>query len=312
MIWLVMGILVLASLLFVTQPLYKKKAPHSVPNSEVSDYLEQIAIIDTQINAGKGVEELKELEAAKTKLQRGLLATQAGDVKSDSAPPPLLLASLFVIFSFASLGIYSAIGRPELTKTGALLKPVLSAPQAMSQNADPQHENKMSLEQLVERLAERLQTDSENLDGWALYARSLMNLGRYDQALQAYANVIKLSNNNPDALKEFEQAKSFIAQRSSQPKMADPGPNQDDIKAASSMSATDRNAMIQGMVDGLSLKLEDNPNDPNGWARLLRARKVLGQKEQASAEIERMRKIFNNDPETISKILKDSGWAAEP
>lgn len=308
MIWLVMGILVLASLLLVTQPLYKKHAPQSVPNSEVSDYLEQISIIDAQIKAGEGV---AELELAKTKLQRGLLATQARNVKSDSAPPPLLLASLFVIFSFASLGLYSALGRPELTKTGALLKPVLSAPQAMSQNADPQHENKMSLEQLVERLAERLQTDSENLDGWALYARSLMNLGRYDQALQAYANVIKLSNNNPDALKEYEQAKSFIAQRSSRPQMINPGPNQEDIKAASSMSAPDRNAMIQGMVDGLSQKLEDNPNDPNGWARLLRARKVLGQKEQAGVEIDRMRKIFNKNPEKISKILKDSGWSIE-
>ena len=306
MIWLLMGILVLAGLLFVTQPLYKKQAPQIVPNSEIADYLEKIAQIDAQIIAG---ESGKGLEIAKTKLQRGLLATQRQDAKIDTAPPALLLASLFVIFSFAGLGLYATLGRPELTKIGALQKPVLSAPQALNQNADPNHDNNMSLEQLVERLAERLQADSENLDGWGLYARSLMNLGRYNQAVIAYEKVIKLSNNNPDALAEFEQAKSFIAQRTKGGSATNPGPNQEDIKAAANMSASDRNVMIQGMVDGLAQKLADNPNDPSGWVKLLRARGVLGQNDQAAAEIALMREIFNKDPETISKILTDSGWS---
>lgn len=307
MIWLLMGILVLGVLLFVTKPLYIKKMPASALDTELADYLAQIAEIDKQLQSG---EDTEALEVAKTDLQRALLAGKSQALPADQGPPPLLLASLFVVFSFAALGLYSMLGRAELTKTGALQKPVLSAPQALQQNADPQHENNMSLEQLVGRLEQRLTTDGNNLEGWTLYARSLMNLGRYDQALNAYQNVIQLSNNNPQAIAEMEQAKQFISERNSGPTNA-PGPSQEDVNAAASMSDADRSAMINSMVERLSQKLKDDPKDPDGWIRLLRARGVLGQVEIASSEIETMREIFKSEPDVISQILTNSGWQGD-
>ncbi len=304
MIWLFMGIMVLAVLLFVTKPLYIKQLPQTELDRELADYLEQIAEIDRQISKG---EDTEALESAKTDLQRALIAGKAQALAPDQGPPPLLLASMFVIFGFAALGLYSMLGRAELTQAGALQKPVLSAAQAMQQNADPQHENNMSLEQLVVRLEERLQADGNNLEGWTLYARSLMNLGRYDTALKAYEKVITLSNNNPQAISEMEQAKSFIAGQN-QPRNATPGPSQEDIAAAADMSTTDRSAMINSMVDRLSQKLKDDPRDPNGWIRLLRARGVLGQNDLAAAEIKTMEETFKDQPDTIAKILTDSGW----
>jgi cytochrome c-type biogenesis protein CcmH len=43
------------------------------------------------------------------------------------------------------------------------------------------------------------------------------------------------------------------------------------------MSAQDRQAMIQGMVDKQAAGLKANPHDREGWERLMRARMVLGQ-----------------------------------
>ncbi len=81
----------------------------------------------------------------------------------------------------------------------------------------------------------------------------------------------------------------------------DPSPEQ--IRAAQQMSPEDRAQMILGMVEGLAAKLEDNPEDAEGWARLLQARDVLGQTEQAEKDIARVKDIFAGRPETLSQIL---------
>ncbi len=59
------------------------------------------------------------------------------------------------------------------------------------------------------------------------------------------------------------------------------GPSQEDVAAASEMSAEDRQAMIEGMVAGLAEKLKANPADKDGWLRLIRAYGVMGDDAKA-------------------------------
>ena len=59
------------------------------------------------------------------------------------------------------------------------------------------------------------------------------------------------------------------------------GPTREDMQAAAGMSQDDRMAMIRGMVQGLADKLEESPDDPDGWARLGRAYGVLGERDKA-------------------------------
>ncbi|MEA1677763.1 c-type cytochrome biogenesis protein CcmI [Nitrospirillum sp. BR 11163] len=61
-----------------------------------------------------------------------------------------------------------------------------------------------------------------------------------------------------------------------------PGPTADDMAAASTMSSGDRNAMIQGMVQRLADRLKTQPDDAEGWSRLARAYRVLGQNDKAA------------------------------
>ncbi len=70
-----------------------------------------------------------------------------------------------------------------------------------------------------------------------------------------------------------------------------PGPSAADIQAASQMSAEDRQAMIEGMVAGLAQKLEENPQDVEGWQRLIRAYRVLGQEDKAKAAAEKLKAL---------------------
>ena len=61
------------------------------------------------------------------------------------------------------------------------------------------------------------------------------------------------------------------------------GPTAKDIAAAQSMSPEERQAMIRGMVERLAARLDQNPEDKEGWARLAHAYDVLGETEKAQA-----------------------------
>jgi cytochrome c-type biogenesis protein CcmH len=64
---------------------------------------------------------------------------------------------------------------------------------------------------------------------------------------------------------------------------ASAGPNAQEIAAAQMMSPEERQAMIRGMVERLATRLEQQPNDKEGWARLAHAYDVLGDPEKAQA-----------------------------
>jgi len=90
------------------------------------------------------------------------------------------------------------------------------------------------------------------------------------------------------------------------PYQAPPGPSAEDIKAAQSMSPEDRAAMIVAMVDQLAAKLKDNPDNPEGWIRLLRARTVLGQETQKAKDIETIKVIFADNSKILEQILSSA------
>jgi len=69
------------------------------------------------------------------------------------------------------------------------------------------------------------------------------------------------------------------------------------------MTTEQRAEMILAMVDSLATRLEDNPQDEQGWTRLIRARAVLGQDEKLAADKARLKEIFKDNPDIIERIL---------
>ena len=53
------------------------------------------------------------------------------------------------------------------------------------------------------------------------------------------------------------------------------------MAGAADMTPEQREGMIRSMVDGLATRLRDNPNDADGWLRLGRAYKVLGEQDKS-------------------------------
>ena len=84
---------------------------------------------------------------------------------------------------------------------------------------------------------------------------------------------------------------------------AAPGPNADDMEAASQMSAEDRTAMIEGMVAGLDQRLRDNPDDPEGWQRLVQSYLVLDRREAAADALARGVEAMGAESESAQALI---------
>ena len=86
------------------------------------------------------------------------------------------------------------------------------------------------------------------------------------------------------------------------------GPTEDDVKAAQEMTPEERQEMIASMVNNLAERLKDNPDNPEGWARLIRAYSVIGDREKTQSAYESAHRQFADQPELLSRL---NGLASE-
>ena len=77
------------------------------------------------------------------------------------------------------------------------------------------------------------------------------------------------------------------------------GPTADDMAAAAEMSPDERTEMIRGMVESLAARLEENPDDAQGWRRLARSYAVLGEPGKALDTLRRAVKLAPDDLATL-------------
>lgn len=80
-------------------------------------------------------------------------------------------------------------------------------------------------------------------------------------------------------------------------------PTAEDVAAAEDMSAGDRRQMIGGMVEGLAAKLQENPDNFEGWMRIIRSYVVLDQRPKAEAALMTALKTFPADSENGRQLL---------
>lgn len=83
---------------------------------------------------------------------------------------------------------------------------------------------------------------------------------------------------------------------------AAPGPDAAAVAAASDMTADERSAMIDTMVEGLAARLAEDPDDAAGWERLIRAYGVLGRDADAAAAWKTASETFAGAPEALAGI----------
>ncbi|MFL0694575.1 MAG: c-type cytochrome biogenesis protein CcmI [Agrobacterium tumefaciens] len=132
-------------------------------------------------------------------------------------------------------------------------------------------------------------------------ALALEQSGRRAEALTAFQNIAKAS---PPTAPWMPLVNQHIATNSAGVPLADqpaqaapegeaqaqnpaaPGnPTAEDVANAGAMSEADRGEMIRGMVASLDARLKEDPNNFEGWMRLVRSYAMLDDKEKAQAAL---------------------------
>ena len=136
-----------------------------------------------------------DFDQARRELQRRLLeevapeAEEAG--KATYGPSRKMAIVLLLLLPVLALAAYGILGNPKA------LDPSQTA-------AAP----KMTAEQIsgmVARLAERMQANPDDMQGWLMLARSYKTMGRYEEAAAAYAKAEKVIDDDPELLASYAE-----------------------------------------------------------------------------------------------------------
>ena len=134
--------------------------------------------------------------------------------------------------------------------------------------------------------------------------------GRRDQAAKIFQDLI---DEAPAGAHWVADVRTALARVKGQAPTARPDPAQ----AAPPQQPDQQAAMIRGMVDGLAARLKQDGSDLDGWVKLVRSYKVLGEEDKAQAAIGDAQRALAGDAEkrqrldaALKELDADKGAAA--
>ncbi|MCS6945038.1 MAG: c-type cytochrome biogenesis protein CcmI [Sutterellaceae bacterium] len=194
-----------AAVVWTLWPLWRR-APRaaSVDRTQSNLAILRSQLADLESERQRGALAPAEYEEAKAELQRRALE----EMEAPAAPAAAsvghrtLAAALSAVLPAAAVALYLLFGEPAALD-----------PQAHATVARPAQPTPQDIEAMVARLAQRLQNEPDNLEGWAMLARSYVLLQRYEEAVQAYEHLAQRLPNEPGVLADYADALAMRAGR---------------------------------------------------------------------------------------------------
>jgi cytochrome c-type biogenesis protein CcmH len=185
-LWLVFALMTAAAIFAVLWPL-SRRAPLR-RGSDIAVYRDQLDEVARDRAAGLIGE--AEAEAARVEVSRRLIAAAgtaelekpASDTSSLWRRRATAIAAL-ILMPIGALLLYLTLGSPQLP--GEPLAARLRAP----------NENR-SIENMIAQVEDHIQKSPDDGRGWEVLAPVYMRLGRYDDAVRAWRNTIRLSGSS--------------------------------------------------------------------------------------------------------------------
>ncbi len=192
MFWSLALAMALLALAFVLPPLLlHRRAATDVVQDDLNTEVMRERLAELEMDLESGRLEQSRYQAARQDLERELL----NDLRptASSAQPPahngrwaaLLIAAAMPL---SATLLYKALGSEPIIA-------LLQQPPAAEQTRQPAASTP-SVEDMVARLVTRMQEQPDDLRGWVMLAKSYSVLERYDLALPAYRNILRLGGGN--------------------------------------------------------------------------------------------------------------------
>ena len=201
MIWFVGAMILLIgfALLWLLKPYYRPADQEATPQNElnIQIYRDQLAKIDQDV--ANGLLSPEDAKTSAAEIQQRLLQEAQGDV--EMARPHSSRATVMVIavsVPVMALALYGYVGMPQAVMMDMSVEQMQAS--GPGQGAPRTQED---IERMVAGLAQKLEADPDNLQGWAMLARSYKVLGNTVEAEKAYDRAGSFVLNDAQLLADY-------------------------------------------------------------------------------------------------------------
>jgi cytochrome c-type biogenesis protein CcmH len=205
--WVICALLIVIALAFVLPPVLQRSEESNVVSDDerkqanIAVYRDQLSELDADLRNGIVAEEqyAQDREEIERRLLEDTATTQSK--KSSGAAPISARNTAYLLgigLPLVAIVFYMSIGEPDRITNPA---PVGAPPPVAS--APPGERTQEQIEANVAKLAQRLQSNPNDPQGWTMLARSYSSMEKYSEAANAYAKATELNSKDADLLAEY-------------------------------------------------------------------------------------------------------------
>lgn len=197
--WLAIAGLLVVALAILLPPLFKTEPLHDADGETRNKAIARQQLAELKQQLQDSVLTQSQFDAQYQELQLALLDEIQQDAPAKAPIKPgtgrWVIPLVGVAVPLLSLFLYLTLGEPQ-----ALAKAELAQNQAKA--AD-------NVQNLVAALAQRLQQQPDDLEGWMMLGRAYLYLQQYDSAAQAFAELNRRKPNDPAVMLHYADALSM-------------------------------------------------------------------------------------------------------
>ena len=263
--WAVCAVLILIALAFVLPPLMQRSVQVDVKSGDerrqanIAVYRDQLSELDADLRNGIVGEE--QYAQDRDEIERRLLEdTAQARSKKTAAAPGNGRNTAYILglgIPFIAIIFYVKVGEPNLIENPA---PV-GTPAAATSAAPPERSQEQ-IEANVAKLAQKLQSNPNDPQGWTMLARSYSSLEKFSDAANAYAKAVELSPKDADLLAEYAFSIAMANGRSLQ------GKPMELINRA--LQVDPENAKVLQLAGSAAFEAKDYNKAVDYWQRVLK------------------------------------------
>jgi cytochrome c-type biogenesis protein CcmH len=216
--WVICALLIVIALAFVLPPALQRSDEAEVvwdedrKQANIAVYRDQLSELEADVR--NGIIAKEQYAQDREEIERRLLEdTATTRPKKTATAAPINARNTAYLLGFGlplvAIIFYLKVGEPDRITNPA---PVGAPPTAGS--AAPPERSQAQIEANVAKLAQRLQSNPNDPQGWTMLARSYSSMEKYSEAANAYAKATELNPKDADLWSEYAFATGMAEGRS--------------------------------------------------------------------------------------------------
>lgn len=210
-LWIASALMTVAVLAVMVLPLLRGRKASDAPDRAAFDltvYKDQLAEVDSDME--RGILSDDQALAARTEIERRMLAAASEDAEEDAAAKThdnpsdrfatkALAVVVLVTVPLGAFGLYMSLGEPTL-RDFPLAERTQQGGTQHAGRSQPADTRAAQMNALIDQAKTALDKNPQDTRSWSMLGQIYQMQGQLPEAIDAFENLVKYSDNHPEAL----------------------------------------------------------------------------------------------------------------